>query len=82
MFTRLRRRLANLLCTHRPAFPAGASAVIKETKWDDVRNCVNRRALCAMCGATWENIPDWAAFKPSPGRPKPMTPSSPRKPTP
>lgn len=74
MFTAIKKKLTELTCPHRPAIPPGASAIVKQTKWDDDRNVVNRRALCVMCGATWEHIPDWATFKPSPGRPKNGTP--------
>jgi hypothetical protein len=66
----VKRKLKEWTCPHAPAFPANASSIIKQTKWDDDTGSVNRRALCTICGATWEHIPDWATFKPSPGRPR------------
>jgi hypothetical protein len=69
LLTQLKRWWLTRSCPHAPAFPPGASAIIKQTKWDDDLGDVNRRALCAICGATWERIPDWATFRPSPGRP-------------
>lgn len=60
-------------CPHAPAFPPGASAILKKTIQGTVGGPVRRTALCAICGATWDNIPDWATFKPSPGQPKKAT---------
>ena len=66
MMNMLKRRLFRWACAHTPAYPKGASAVIRQTAAEPDGG-VNRRAFCAMCGATWERIP--ARDKFNPGRP-------------
>lgn len=69
MLKALKRWWLKFSCPHAPAFPPGASAVVKRTIQDEVGGPIRRTALCAICGATWDNIPNWVTFKPSPGRP-------------